>query len=876
MNSVSINIDQQFHGYRRGHQLLSSSCDVSREDQEVITYLSDLSGSLEPGQLFEPYITGYSVPSCGYYVIAKTWQDSDVNRSGCVFTRSFLIKMDHWFEVKNVARLVKELGSTIKPEIDNKKYIFDDLRLPIDPIDSLHIIDLAQLLFLQNEYPVVYYDSNQAEEIVTRAIQFDDSNFRQRLSFCTYSLAPRSINGVPLTLQFAPKVSRSKFSKWPGRVVGDAPDSALMDTNPELHALAKAAFLSSEPNFYLVDRSGLFTENTVNENVSIRIVVLWNRMLRESNNKPTAFLGLLDIASTMGALKARAHIIIEPLVADWISMQTIDITQNESIDIFSSLLTKIRHSRSEIWKNLQLGEVISMFFKQNPNATINKLVIDLEKSDWYFDIIVNAIVHSLAKVDRNEFHATPFHDIPDFFIYELVLRDQLTATILAESEIFNGSEAANSFSHFCDTLSGTATVALVKNIFSALWRKEQFPILDESLKYASDANIPDLIHRLYSNYRPIAKDIDSKLLSHSLVINNLEYILISLLRSTLSREALRFLISAIYSMPSSFDILLKDSKYSQDNLISIIHILLTNKNTSRLLDVLEYENNDVVAARIAKRISDVSRPTAMELLAKIRKPSDTSLQVAFSCVGSLSSDHTTVASFQALRFALQIDSKLATECLDKLCLDRLTHDQISELRFIRNEYSTHVIERNILFLANQLSNNSDVSFTNSKSVVTKLIGHGLDKFTPSLWKSMRSLLENISESSRVEYEEAASSVLAAALNISNVDVSELIEISFPIVHQSLKRKKTKSPLFLPFINTDWDKCKTAREELIRVYMNSKMPVSSLVNIAYSTDEMYSFFDIIKRRKGGKKYLKKIELSADMLPKRVRKEMERHQ
>ena len=86
---MEIQIEQQCHGYKGGHQLLGTSVKLAREDQEIIDRLSDVSGSLRPDEKFPPYLTSYPVPSGDYYVIAKTWQDLEARRAGCVLTRSF-------------------------------------------------------------------------------------------------------------------------------------------------------------------------------------------------------------------------------------------------------------------------------------------------------------------------------------------------------------------------------------------------------------------------------------------------------------------------------------------------------------------------------------------------------------------------------------------------------------------------------------------------------------------------------------------------------------------------------------------------------------------------------------------------------------------
>jgi len=102
-------LDQQLHGYRNGHQLLSSSAKLSKADQDLVDRLSDVAGPLRPGEHFDSYLTCYPLPSGSYYVIARTWQDLDAPRAGCVRTRSYFIPVPDWTTNVDILALVKSL-----------------------------------------------------------------------------------------------------------------------------------------------------------------------------------------------------------------------------------------------------------------------------------------------------------------------------------------------------------------------------------------------------------------------------------------------------------------------------------------------------------------------------------------------------------------------------------------------------------------------------------------------------------------------------------------------------------------------------------------------------------------------------------------------
>ena len=111
-----ITIDTQIHGYRQGHELLASSASLSKADQAIVDRLSDIAGPLRPGEVFEPYLTTYPLPSGRHHVLARTWQDTGVPRAGCVKTFSLLIPKNDWASAQSLLPFVAMLNSERFPK----------------------------------------------------------------------------------------------------------------------------------------------------------------------------------------------------------------------------------------------------------------------------------------------------------------------------------------------------------------------------------------------------------------------------------------------------------------------------------------------------------------------------------------------------------------------------------------------------------------------------------------------------------------------------------------------------------------------------------------------------------------------------------------
>ena len=98
-------IGQALHGYSDGHALLATSEDLPRDDKHLMLALSDMSGrSMVAG--FEEYLTAYPLVGAGFYAFAKTWYASEMERLGCVWTHTLLIRVADLAEIVDVGSLM--------------------------------------------------------------------------------------------------------------------------------------------------------------------------------------------------------------------------------------------------------------------------------------------------------------------------------------------------------------------------------------------------------------------------------------------------------------------------------------------------------------------------------------------------------------------------------------------------------------------------------------------------------------------------------------------------------------------------------------------------------------------------------------------------
>ena len=174
-------VHQQLHGYRKGHQLLSASLVLEAPDQDVVNRLSDLTGRLRPSELFDPYLTAYPLPSRAYYVVAKTFQDLEAPRSGCVLTRSVLIPMAAWVELKNLEWLQTMLVRVQEGEEALPRQTPTG-GMPPKKVSDARVVELVNALFLDDMRPIVVFDAPEADLIATRLLVALWPSLRRRFS----------------------------------------------------------------------------------------------------------------------------------------------------------------------------------------------------------------------------------------------------------------------------------------------------------------------------------------------------------------------------------------------------------------------------------------------------------------------------------------------------------------------------------------------------------------------------------------------------------------------------------------------------------------------------------------------------------------------
>jgi len=219
-----IYLDQTLHGYMDGHRLLASSVELPKPALRTMLVLSDMSGSnVAPG--FESYVSGYPVDGTDFYAFAMTWYAHEMNRPGCAWTHTFLIRAGDIGEISSLDNLVALFRRPHGVEVVTAPY---EKRIWIPRILAPQTESLAhpgaylcgpvvshviEHLYIDARCPPILLRcdaSRECEDLILSIWSQQWPALRKSFTFCSGSLSNRLIGEKPFDIQAIPrKLARS-------------------------------------------------------------------------------------------------------------------------------------------------------------------------------------------------------------------------------------------------------------------------------------------------------------------------------------------------------------------------------------------------------------------------------------------------------------------------------------------------------------------------------------------------------------------------------------------------------------------------------------------------------------------------------------------
>lgn len=841
----------QIHGYKSGHQLLKGNVVLDEADQDTIDRLSDISGALRPGELFEPYLTCYPLPSGKYFVVAKTWQDHETARAGCVITKSAIVPIESWMvnsTVTSVFTTLRNLSGDRTTGIET--FSLSDVYEPI--VNNVNVTELVEALFLENRQPTIIFNCTEADRIIVRLYAVFWPELRKQFATCTFSLATRSVNNRPFDLLFAPGSVKAKFSDWSGRRIDISNDKTLA-RHRWTNQLTKSIFQEPNPALFLGNSELLLPANIQLTESVVRLQLLWSELINKliTERSPMAILGLLDIANSQQFGAVDLFTSLRQYIIDAILCAREQLSTLDAWKFYSSLLQKQRRKVID-------REIIQLTRKSCCELAFDNPKIALEFITEFNDghssgpaLLYAGIGDGLADVgDMSFIDNEKGIKWPFIFLLFIAYSKPFAKVVADESVDHEGllDLVVDSLGFNNSKLIYKATDNLSRFINSELHTH----ILSNILIDANESVYKKIVSNIGKATGFSVREFDNLLVEHGARLGLLQTLLSIIVEHSTFSIADELVLEILTKYPNEIEWMLGSSYFNEtDKANLLIKILDSNSSTVRVA----FASNGDLAANSLQVIT--RRNVNTKVLGEFVLYAKLTVESVFSTLLSLQAQQLRVINPDALHVFL------------KKTIPTLHENMLPSAIRVVDGASQLDIERLLDTLMRNSKTASEVAMSLkvlllSGSRVRRILAHDIDYISVQLKNSLKNISDfdlldawillfrepNVNVKKR---DNAATTMLEFAYSTKRFDPTNLLVAAFPIIYQNYANG---NPLFnfFPFaFFNDWDKCRTLREDLVERYMASRWSRFGLFKVAFASNLMEEVTAILFDRKGGKKF-----------------------
>lgn len=850
--------DQQLHGYRQGHQLLSTTIRLPKADQDLIDRLSDVAGPLSPSERFSPYLTLYPLPSEAYYVVARTWQDFDAPRAGCVRTRSVLVPMQDWMERQNVASIVilaTEAGADAPAE--RRAPPNGDHLIP--KIDPLQGVELIEAVFLEERVPVVVFESDMPEPLALRLTTALWPGFRRTFSLSTFARSPRTIGRRSFDLVFASKESRSRFADWKGRRIdGKKRGEARHPWSAPIIAQVLSAPL---PSLKSLDVLGEMSSDGVGSESALRVSLLWDELRRKLPNSPTAVLGMLDIANTRKVRQLNVIRELEPALARAAAMAARTMQARDAWQYLGALVQKMEGLRPSLTIAKSIRTVAVDLSSRHPVETLEVLAsLNVEPQR---ELMISAAGEGLSRTLNLEIANS---------LARLNATD-LLALVLGSSSLAQG--LLESFPRFSIPLA-SALRSVNDGVLAEARRRLLGLLVDDShvepaRVFIDDLDSDDLIKETL--YLHSVNGLKSTKIRDVLVERSKELGAVVLLREAvgaLSAGTGRdiFIEATLDHTPDDMQWILRSHSLTDSRRVDLIRAQIEEASATEISAMLANQE----ALKMTVNLINGSNKREGKLLSRIaqhvKMPNRDYLDIVVSILPELQGANGIELIGKAIKIALPLESsEISADLVNRLLSSLGTDFDGDELMRagLHGSVSGAAASRNLLAFMHAAAPTRRSLLNGIEQMANAMVDRQWVDVTTEASEAAASLLWESASVVPDKFVNASTILLPLALSDRGAAASPLISAAFPAVYRELAKDNAFDVLSMIFIFLDWDKCKSARRRLVDAFIHSDWRISDIAIAAARADDPVRILGRIRRERGGDEVLRSLRDGLSALP-----------
>lgn len=882
---IMTELFHQEHGYRDGHQLLIGNLHLSQTDQDTVDRLSDMAGPPRPGELFDPYFTAYPLPSREFYVIARTWQDTQSIRAGCVYTRSLFIPMPYWQHTANLRDLLPHLSSVEGREGYESLYPSSlDTFLP--QVHDARLEELVQAVLLRQQQPIVFFETTHAEPICVRLLSVLWPDRKRTFAVCTYALAPRRIEERYFDLVFAPDTARTRFANYPGVSIG----RGAPNTSSTLWARKVSAhiFQASQPALVLEDPVGLFSGANQTDESAIRLLLLWHELVAKASHAPTAVLGMLDILNSQSR-KGQVDIQnIRPVIIGSIDLAVKQMGTFDALKFLKTLCAKLSNSGVPLSIVRKIIRETNILAFQHPMDALHFLQQDMGTEAETESIVLKGLGDGLGS--NKDLGA--FFDLFDDLDTDTASTLFALSSDFARSLVFlakhNTLEWLPILEHLLESSDPKISYKVRRRFIPLLNDRVLSPLLPVVLEALPGDEIAKLIIQIGERTNFDIEEFDQPLWDA--------------VRKAHGQLEVRNAVSARFSHQNANRFLLGTLRFCANDIDWLCSGTLSpNRSRYLLLQLLEVTPDHELS--LLERNQETCKSILNHLVASRKRAAFQMARVLLA--SKLSIDDLLSIGFPILALidggvrqeleGVMLERALTEAEIDNHTVDRLlalVGPSVSGADLIRMATASTATEdrvaKNISLLdaaPNEVRNEVLQQVFQLTDKLTARIGGNLGERAYGAWAKM------ISDASASKYSNTfrtAELALTFALRLPEYPVHSMVRVCFPIVYERLPKTDHMSEVYdapiNPFLLVPLSflgyspKPKSRRRSLLRNLVDafhiSSWPPSDLVIIALQSGIERKVLKYLSRKYDGQSYMEEIEADSKRLDKRTRKEVRR--
>lgn len=846
-------LEQQLHGYRQGHQLLSSTIRLAKADQDLIDRISDVAGPLGPGEVFQPYLTFYPLPSGSHYVIARTWQDLTVPRAGCVRTRSALVPMKDWLQMGNISGVVSAVTEAGGQAGAQRMSVPLAPAHPLPCVKGEQVVELVEALFLEDRAPIVVFDAEHPDLISIRLLTAFWPALRQRFSISTFCRSPRAIARKSFDIVFAPKDAGSRFADWEGRRIdGRRREPARHRWSQKLVA---KIFEAELPTLRTLDALGELYSDESDSEAALRVSLLWDELSAKMDASPLAALGLLDIAKTRASQSKQIIRRLQPALADAAGRASLVLPPEDGWRFLKALVEKLSDVSLAPSLVVPLREAASTLTRRAPVKAVEWTSALADRKA--FDLLIGGIAAGLAVVFDSE------------VVDELRRLDERVLLALVLSSDMLSKQVVLYAPALLEALAKAINAADEEIRKQALVRFARFLVEDSQ---------EPLAHVLFADLRSTEVMEQVKILYGA-----------NQLQSVKLRELLVQRASVLGIQVQLRDLVC--SLGNEDSILETIEALLSpnSEDLDWLLDTPKLTRE--AKKRLLQKVLLLASPRAVSTLFNTDSPIEDAISLLDDHIDLILKviEHASISSREMVRLMLpllglpgaNIDNKVRervfeaslqvespeAEAVLNTTLEQLGSRVNGKRAFhvgLRRGTSSAVVSRNLI--AFNRSAPARVSFLGAvEEMADTLVARSQLDVSVEAAEATAAILWDAREVNYSSHVRASAVMMAFLLRSRGEAASRLIAVTFAPVYQELKRESVPDLFRFMFLFVDWDKCKAARQSLVSAFMRSDWRPIDIALAAVRAHDADKIFELIAQERGGHSALDSMEHDINLLP-----------